>query len=191
MDSVDKTHASRERPPGKSEDEAQGTSSHRQIPVSFSMAHALSMIRQRQKEQQQAKQESEVDLDEQKKAKARAKRQRRRQNQKIAKLRAAEAKGDDTQGSSQDGDDEPNKAPDRGHSSANLKRACDEEDKDSMLRLPVKKRLKLVAAEEKQDTAAQVEVVEATSEASSSKAHMKFIPRALLIKKKTKQTDNR
>lgn len=51
--------------------------------ASFSMAHALSMIRRRQEDQQRAQKEEEKRLDKEKKLKAREKRRRRRQNQKL------------------------------------------------------------------------------------------------------------
>lgn len=62
-----------------------GTRTQRQTFTSFSMAHALSMLRRRQEEQQQAKQDEVIadDDGDDKKEKARAKRQRRRKNQKI------------------------------------------------------------------------------------------------------------
>lgn len=58
---------------------------------SFSMAHALSMVRRRQEEQRRVQEEQQRAQDEEKKEKARAKRQRRRQNQKLAKAKAREA----------------------------------------------------------------------------------------------------
>lgn len=60
----------------------------RRAPVSFSMAHALSMVRRKQLEHKREQLEKEANLEEERKEKAREKRRRRRQNQKLVKAKA-------------------------------------------------------------------------------------------------------
>lgn len=53
--------------------------------AAFSIAQALSMVRQKREQEERAKQEEEQALEEQRKEKAKEKRQRRRKNQKVKK----------------------------------------------------------------------------------------------------------
>lgn len=56
--------------------------------TSFSMAHALTMLRSRQEQQQKVKEDNRKAEEEEKKEKAKTKRQRRRANQKLSKAKA-------------------------------------------------------------------------------------------------------
>lgn len=88
-------------------DQAKGQAATNQARPSavFSMASALSMIRQRKEIEDRARQEEERALEEERKAKAREKRRRRRMNQKTRRAQLkVESEGKDETGSIADSD---------------------------------------------------------------------------------------
>lgn len=190
----------------KAEDEPEeGAGSNRRHVASFSMAHALSMVRRRQQEQQRAQQEQESVLEQERKEKARAKRQRRRQNQKLAKAKSRLEQGAEIEhGQDEQSMECTNKetcdkdalmVPIGTESEAVLHPSDAIESTRGSARLPPKKRIKLSSGDptisKSSSIAASPELCGAENEAASSSASASqnaiklrsLVPRAVMLKK--------
>lgn len=191
----------------------EGSSESGPVPsvVSFSMAHALSMLRQRQKnhEDSQEKKDEALEIQE----KAREKRRRRRKNQKLARAKfkakqaVAESESHDLKSdsastnaasSSTDINEEPREeTKDCGQlKEPQMKKRKELDNGASVNHLPMKKRFMKLEAHEV-DEAKQgilnhsVSTCQETSTIESSNKKGKsniFIPRAIMLKKKKRDT---
>jgi hypothetical protein len=170
-----------------------------QRPVAtFSVAQALSMVRQRREEQDRCKQEEEKQLEEQRRAKAKEKRKRRRKNQKERKAKIRETAGSSKTPTVADvsdtGDDGSDVVMDNeGNQLVGSKRSHDHETDDdgqsnddtNIKSLPMKKRMRIKSNEASPTIAGPISLGESKtiqSKVTATKKITSFLPRALLLK---------
>ena len=195
---------------GQEDDTSDSIPGPRPSVAAFSIAQALSMVRQRREEQDRSRQDEERQLEEQRREKAKEKRQRRRKNQKEkkAKLKQATAMTQEqtsatsTTADDAGGDESPRLniehdcvMSEEDNHAKGTKRPHDQEidnnqkidDEINLKRLPVKKRLRLKTATDETFTTSEHPPSAPGTLQSNTKKVTSLVPRALLLKSATKR----